>query len=76
MIAILLSVRPNKPCFVDSVSHVLLVSLTVLAPIILPPPRLKDFSSFAYFLAVYFCICSHHVLNEASLRMIGLGTGL
>ena len=59
---------------VDSVGF-LVVLLTPLAPTILPPPLLQDSANSKY-LAMGLCISFHHLLGEASLMTIMLGSWL
>ena len=54
----LVSVSPHWPMLADSVG-LLVVSLTPLAPLILPTILPKDSLSSAYCLAVGLCVCFH-----------------
>lgn len=61
-------VSPYEPSLVESMGHANLVSLTTLAPtIILPLPWLH------LVLVVGLCICPHQLLDDTSLRTVGLG---
>ena len=59
----------SEPWLVDYIGHVLTVSLTLLAPTVLPPHLPQDFWSSAQCLAVGLSICFHWWLDEASLMM-------
>lgn len=72
-IAALVSVRLYEPCLADSVQCTLMVSSTFLTPPILPLP-LFGFSDSMQYLSVSLCICSYHLLEEASLMVIRLST--
>ena len=69
------SVSPYGPRLVDSVGF-LVVSLTPLAPTILPAWLLQDSPSSSYCLSVGLCICFHPLLDETSLMPNAPGTNL
>ena len=60
-----------EPRLVDSVSF-FVVSLTLLAPTILPSSLLHSSPRSVQCLAVDLCLCFHQLLDEASLMTIGL----
>lgn len=64
------SAAPYEPYFFDFVGYVLVVSSNPLAPKVLFPPIVQNFSNFAYCLAVGLCIYSYQLQDEASVMMI------
>lgn len=76
MIVSLVSVNSYGSCFTDSVGYVVLISLTSVSPTTLAPTLLQGFPNSAYCLVVSLYICSHKLLEKASLMKTGLSTGL
>ena len=65
-----------ESCLADSGGFVHLVSSTPLAPTNLLPPLLQASLNSALCLGMSLSIYFHLLLEEASLRAIGLGTNL
>lgn len=68
--------EPYMPCLVGSVSCVPVVFLTPLSPAILLSPCIIRFHRLLLLLASGLWICSHWLLDVASLMTFGLGTYL
>ena len=64
--------NPYEPCLVDYVGHILMMSLTPLAPLILPPALLWGSPGSTWCLAMGLCICTHQLLRDTSLMTLGL----
>lgn len=68
--------EPYMPCLVGSVSCVPVVFFTPLSPAILPSPCITRFHRLLLLVASGLWICSHWLLDDASLMTSGLGTYL
>lgn len=68
MFVALVSVRIYEPCLVVSVGHVLMVSLSTLAPTILPLPVLRGSAGSTSYLALGLFICSHQLLGDVYIH--------
>lgn len=76
MFVVSLYVSPYYPHLVNSVGPVLVLSMTPLAPTVLPLISLWGSPGSVYCLAVGLWICSYSLLDNASLMTNGLGTDL
>lgn len=66
-----MSLSLREPGLLDSVGWVLMVSLTPQAPPVLPPP-LSQGSLALPTVWLWVCVCSHQLLEDASLMTLGL----